>query len=146
VDFNPTPEQKAICRTIREMCTDAFNGSAMDDDRQGAFSRARWDLCGDVGVHGLVIPQEYGGSGHGMLTTALAIETLGLCCSDEGLVFSLCANLCTCTVPLCRFGTDTQKKSWLPGLATGRLIGGNGMTEESAGSDSGSIQIGRAHV
>ncbi|MBU1170681.1 MAG: acyl-CoA/acyl-ACP dehydrogenase [Proteobacteria bacterium] len=140
MDFTLNNEQKAICRSIRDLCNDAFNDDVMDDDNHGSFSKYKWLLCGDVGIQGLVIPDEYDGSGYDMLTTALSIESLGQYCKDEGLIFSLCANICTCIIPLCQFGTQNQKDTYLPGLASGRLIGGNGITEENAGSDSSAIQ------
>lgn len=71
-----------------------------------------------------------------MLTTALAIEALGKTCMDEGLIFSICAHLCTCAVPVMLEGTREQKEHWLPGLASGQMIGGNGITEADAGSES----------
>lgn len=140
MDFDLTKEQMAICRTIQELCQGPFNEGVVSDDREEIFPEKKWCLCGEVGIQGLVIPEAFGGSGHDMLTVALAMESLGRYCSDEGLIFSLCANICTCIVPLCQFGTEQQKARFLPGLATGNLIGGNGLTEEEAGSDSSAIR------
>lgn len=145
MDFSLNKEQKAICRSIKELCDDTFNAGVEEDDSRGVFSKQKWSLCGELGILGIVVPEAYGGSGHNMLTTALAIETLGRYCTDEGLVFSLCANMCTCIIPICHFGSDEQKEIYLPGLASGKRIGGNGITEERAGSDSSAIQTEVIH-
>jgi alkylation response protein AidB-like acyl-CoA dehydrogenase len=73
--------------------------------------------------------------GASMLTTALAVQALGRSCTDEGLVFSVCAHLCTCVIPLMLHGTPDQKRIYLEACAQGRKIGGNGSSEAAAGSD-----------
>lgn len=137
MDFSLTREQTAICRAVKEVCTGYF--SRQDTATDSGFAHDLWrKVCG-IGVLGLPVPEELGGTGGDMLTTALAIQTLGRYCHDEGLVFSLCAHLCTCLIPLAHFGTDDQKQAYVPSLADGAMIGGNGITEANAGSDSGSI-------
>ncbi len=140
MDFSLTKQQDSICRAIREMAVSRLNNSVFQDDEKGTFRHDNWAQLGKTGLCGLPIPEAYGGQNLDMLTTALAIEALAASCHDEGLVFSLCAHLCTCAVPIWKHGTQWQKEAFLTGLSTGRLVGGNGMTEESAGSDVSGIK------
>jgi alkylation response protein AidB-like acyl-CoA dehydrogenase len=81
------------------------------------------------------VPEQYGGSGCDPLTTAIGLEALGYGCKDGGLVFSLCAHLLSCVVPLWQHGNEEQKRRYLPGLCNGTLIGVHAMTEPGSGSD-----------
>ena len=140
MDFSINEEQKTICESIKELCQNQLNNNVFSDDEEAVFPLEKWKMLGDFGVHGLPIPVEYNGLGLDMLTTALAIEALGYSCRDEGLVFSICAHMLTCAVPIFQFGTDEQKKKYLPDLACGKLIGGNGISESEAGSDLSDLQ------
>lgn len=99
------------------------------------FEREEWRFLGEAGLLGLSIPEEYGGGGLGALDTARQVEALGRGCADTGLVFGAGAHLFACAMPLARFGTESAKRRFLPGLASGELVAGNAMTEEDAGSD-----------
>jgi alkylation response protein AidB-like acyl-CoA dehydrogenase len=83
----------------------------------------------------LPIPEEYGGSGAGPITTIAVMEGLGYCCRDQGLLFSINAHLWTNSIPILKYGTPEQKAKFLPGLCDGSLIGANGASEPTAGSD-----------
>jgi L-prolyl-PCP dehydrogenase len=139
VDFSLTEEQKEIERSVLRLCEAKLNENVFRDDEQETFPAQKWNACSEFGIPGLPVPEAYGGLGQSMLTTALAVRALGYGCRDEGLVFSLCAHMLTCVIPLCRFGTEEQKRKYLPGLCDGKIIGGNGMTEADAGSDTSSI-------
>ena len=91
--------------------------------------------CGEIGLLGLPVPEEYGGSGLDPLSTALTLEAFGYGCIDGGLVFSLCAHLLSCVVPLWKHGSEEQKRRYLPRLSNGELIGVHAMTEPGSGSD-----------
>jgi alkylation response protein AidB-like acyl-CoA dehydrogenase len=84
---------------------------------------------------GLPVAQEHGGLGASATTIAAALEGLGYGCRDNGLIFSLNAQLWACERPLIRFGSDAQKKRYLPGLADGTLIAAHAMSEPGSGSD-----------
>jgi alkylation response protein AidB-like acyl-CoA dehydrogenase len=81
------------------------------------------------------VDEEYGGSGLDPLSCAIALEALGYGCTDGGLVFSLCAHLLSCVVPVWLHGNEEQKKKYLPGLCDGSIIGVHAMTEPGSGSD-----------
>ena len=81
------------------------------------------------------MPTKYGGSGVDALTVMLAMEALGYGCRDNGLIFSINAQMWSCEIPILLSGTDEQKSRYLPGLCDGSLIGVQCMTEPGSGSD-----------
>ena len=81
------------------------------------------------------IPREYGGAGADAVTTLVALEALGYGCTDNGLIFSINAQLWACETPIARYGTEEQKRRYLPGLCDGSLIAAHGMSEPGSGSD-----------
>lgn len=135
IDFTPTDDQRALRSTIVKFCRDVLNDDVPQRDREQRFSRDLWRRCGEVGIQGLPVPEEYGGSGLDGVSTALALEALGYGCTDAGLVFSLCAHLLSCVVPIWLHGSEAQKRRWLPGLCDGTLVGVHAMTEPGSGSD-----------
>src|SRR5208337_2854868 len=92
------------------------------------------------GIQGLPIPREFGGAEADILTTVLAMEGLGYGCRDNGLIFSLNAQMWSIELPLLNFGTPEQQRAYLPGLVSGNLIGVHAMTEADSGSDAFSMR------
>ena len=80
-------------------------------------------------------PQEYGGQGQDLPTTVAAMEGWATAVTDTGLIFGSNASLWTVTMPILAFGTEAQKRRYLPRLCDGRLLGANGASEPEAGSD-----------
>jgi alkylation response protein AidB-like acyl-CoA dehydrogenase len=101
----------------------------------GGFPRAAWRRCADFGLQGLPVPADYGGIGADASTIALALEALGYGCADNGFIFALNAQLWACETPLVSFGSERQKRRYLPGLCDGSIIAGHAMTEPDSGSD-----------
>lgn len=97
--------------------------------------RDSWRHCGDLGLLGLCVSQEYGGGGRSALDTAHLIEAFGRGCPDTGLVFAAGAHLFACAVPVAAFATAEVRARLLPGMCAGTLIAANAMTERDAGSD-----------
>ena len=135
MDFSLSEEQKLLRDNIVRFAREALSPGAAERDREQAFSRELWRKCGEIGIQGLPVPEQYGGSGVDPLTCAIALEALGYGCNDGGLVFSLCAHLLSCVVPLWQHGNEEQKRRYLPGLCDGTLIGVHAMTEPNSGSD-----------
>ena len=135
MDFALTEDQRLLRDSIVRFTEGALNDDVAGRDREQTFSRALWKKCGEIGIQGLPVPEEYGGSGVDALTCAIGLEALGYGCRDGGLVFALCAHLLSCVVPLWKFGSDEQKRRFLPGLCDGTLIGVHAMTEPGSGSD-----------
>lgn len=112
-----------------------LNHDVVARDAQSQFGAAEWKKCAEFGIQGLPVPPDYGGEGADPLTIMLAMEALGYGCKDNGLIFSLNAQMWACEVPLVLFGTEEQKRKYLPGLCAGSLVAGHGMSEPGSGSD-----------
>ena len=139
MDFDWTDEQAAYRNSVVEFARRHLNDGVMTGDAAMTFPAEAWKRCAEFGLQGLPVPVEYGGQGADPLTIALAMEALGYGCSDNGLIFSLNAQMWSCEAPLIRFGTEEQKRRYLPGLCDGSLIGVQGMTEPGSGSDAFSL-------
>lgn len=135
MDFSLTPEQRLLREGIVRFARETLNPGAADRDADGIFPRDLWLRCAELGLQGLPVPEDLGGSGLDILSTVVALEALGYGCEDGGLVFSLCAHLLSCVVPIWKHGTDAQRRRYLPGLCGGELIGVHAMTEPGSGSD-----------
>jgi alkylation response protein AidB-like acyl-CoA dehydrogenase len=135
MDFSLTPQQEQLRRDVIEFATRELDDDLIRRDADSAFSREAWKKCASFGIQGLPVPEEHGGMGADPLTVMVAMEALGFACRDNGLLFSLNAQMWSCEVPLVRFGTDEQRGRYLPGLCDGSLIGVQAMTEPGSGSD-----------
>jgi hypothetical protein len=135
MDFAWSDQQQQLFTAIERFAAAELNDGIVERDKAGEFSREQWDRCGEFGIHGLPLEERYGGSGLDALTTCGALEHLGYACRDNGLIFSINAHMWTAMMPIHAFGTDEQKQRYLPGLASGRLVGGNAMSEPDSGSD-----------
>jgi alkylation response protein AidB-like acyl-CoA dehydrogenase len=139
MDFSLSDEQKLLQEEVVRFARRELNKDVSERDRDQTFSRELWLKCGDMGLQGLPIPKEYGGSGLDPLSSSLVLEALGYGCTDGGLVFSICAHLLSCAIPIWKFGNEEQKRRYLPSLCSGTLIGVHAMTEPGSGSDAFSL-------
>lgn len=105
----------------------------------GFFTPAEWKLCASLGLLGLSVPEQYGGEGHGFLSTARAAEAFGRGAPEMGLVFAVMAHLCACAMPIAEHGSQEIRQEILPRLSSGEWIGANAITEDGAGSDVGRL-------
>ncbi len=135
MDFTLNEDQEILRKEIIRFAQKELNDGILERDRDESFSREQWEKCGEMGLQGLPVPEEYGGSGLDSLSTAIALEAFGYGCHDGGLIFSICAHLLACLVPIWKYGSEDQKKRYLPGLCNGSLIAVNAMTEPGSGSD-----------
>ncbi|WP_375327692.1 acyl-CoA dehydrogenase family protein [Microcystis sp. BLCC-F210] len=135
IDFSWTEEQRQLHQKVVEFAHQELDCELIDLDSREAFNWEGWKKCGQFGIQGLPIPQEYGGMGLDILTTIYALEALGLGSKDNGLIFAVNAHLWACMLPILTFGNEKQKQKYLPRLCRGELIGGHAITEPEAGSD-----------
>lgn len=140
MDFSWSEEQAQFRQAASDFARKELNEGLLERDRNGEFNRAGWNKCAKFGIHGMPIPKEYGGMEIDPLTTVGVLEALGHGCKDNGLVFSINAQMWTLEIPLRDFGTEAQKRKYLPGLCSGELIGGNAMSEPGSGSDAYSMR------
>src|SRR5215469_1359742 len=135
MDFALNTEQLELSRAVYSFARQQLDDDIAARDGDGSFSRELWQKCAEFGLLGLPIPADYGGQGQDLLTTIVAMEALGRGCRDNGLIFSLNAQMWACQMPLLRYGSEAQKREWLPKLVSGEAIGAHAITEPGAGSD-----------
>jgi L-prolyl-PCP dehydrogenase len=135
MEFSCTTEQDRLYEAARDFAARRVNPAVRERGDVPYFSEREWRLCGELGLLGLCLPERYGGRGHDALTVARVVEGFARGCSDTGLVFSACAHLFACAMPIAEHGGDELKERVLPRLASGQSVGANAITEADAGSD-----------
>jgi alkylation response protein AidB-like acyl-CoA dehydrogenase len=140
MDFSWTAQQDRVYREARELAEQRVNPLVRERSPAEGFGEQEWRLCGDAGLLGASIPERYGGRGLDALTAACLVEGFARGCEDTGLVFSACAHLFACAMPIAEHGGDGLKERILPRLASGEWVGANAITETGAGSDVFALQ------
>ena len=136
MNFELTEEQNLIRDMVRSFAETEVAPSAAERDENERFDRAlMYDRLAELGLTGIVFPEEYGGAGADYISYAIAVEELSRVCGSTGVTLS--AHLSLCANPIYMFGTEEQKQKFLVPLASGEKIGAFGLTEPSAGSDAG---------
>lgn len=134
--FEMTEEQGLIRDMVREFAEKEVAPSARERDENERFDRElMFGRLADLGLTGIVFPEEYGGAGADYISYAIAVEELSRVCASTGVTLS--AHLSLGANPIFLFGTEEQKHTWLAPLAKGEKMGAFGLTEPSAGSDAG---------
>jgi alkylation response protein AidB-like acyl-CoA dehydrogenase len=139
MDFDLTDEQRMFRDEVIRFARAELNQDVVTRDARSSFAEEEWHKCAKLGIQGLPVPSEYGGQGADPLTIMVAMEALGYGCRDNGLIFSLNAQMWACEMPILLFGTEEQKRTYLPGLCDGSLVAAHGMTEPGSGSDAFSL-------
>lgn len=136
MNFELTEEQNLIRDMVRSFAQEEIAPSATDRDEEERFDRSlMFDRLADLGLTGIVFPEEYGGAGADYLSYAIAVEELSRVCGSTGVTLS--AHLSLGANPIYLFGSEEQKKTYLAPLAKGEKMGAFGLTEPFAGSDAG---------
>jgi alkylation response protein AidB-like acyl-CoA dehydrogenase len=135
MDFSLSAEQRELKAAAVTFARRELDQDLASREDAGEFPLQAWKACAKFGIQGLPVPEELGGGGADILTTVLIMEALGYGCHDNGLIFSLNAQMWSLELPLVKFGTAQQQQEYLPGLVSGDLIGVHAMTEPDSGSD-----------
>src|SRR6185503_2575058 len=143
MNFDLPDDHELIRRTVRDFAENEVAPVAEELDKTKAFPYAIVRQLGDLGLMGIPFPEEYGGAGADSLAYAIAVEELTRV--DSSVAITLCAHTSLGTQPIYLWGTDEQKREWLPQLTSGRKLGAFGLTEPEAGSDAGNTRT-RAHL
>jgi short/branched chain acyl-CoA dehydrogenase len=138
VDFELSPEHELIRATVRDFAQGEVAPVAEELDRTKSFPYEIVAKLGKLGLMGIPFPQEYGGGGGDTLAYALAVEELTRV--DSSVAITLCAHTSLGTQPIYLFGSEEQKREWLPQLCSGEKLGAFGLTEPEAGSDAGNTR------
>ncbi len=136
--INLTEEQELIQKTAREFSLHKIKPLAAKNDAEGKFPADTIRQLGELGFMGMMVPEEYGGSGFDCLSYVIALEEICGACASTGTIMSV-NNSLVCD-PILAFGTGNQKKSYLPDLAAGRKLGCFALSEPEAGSDPASMR------
>lgn len=127
-------KQHEMARTLfRDFAEKEVKPLAVEVDETEAFPRANVEKMGKLGFLGIPVSKEYGGQGCDVLTYAMCVEELSKVCGTTGVIVS--AHTSLCCDPIQTYGTEEQKKKYLPALAGGEKLGAFGLTEPGAGTD-----------
>ena len=135
MNFELTDEQQLIRDTVREFAVTRVAPVAGELDRESRFPYELVEEMAELGLMGIPIPEEYGGAGADTVSYALAVEELTRI--DSSVAITMAAHTSLGTMPIFLFGTEEQKREWLPSLASGKALAAFGLTEPNAGSDAG---------
>jgi short-chain 2-methylacyl-CoA dehydrogenase len=138
MDFDLSPDHELIRRTVREFAEGEVAPVAEELDRAKSFPYEIVAKLGKLNLMGIPFPEEYGGGGGDTLAYALAVEELTRV--DSSVAITLCAHTSLGTQPIYLFGSEEQKREWLPRLCSGERLGAFGLTEPEAGSDAGNTR------
>ncbi len=132
-----TEEQEAIRDLARKIAVEKMLPVRQQFDESEAFPWEIMKICADAGLFGVAIPEEYGGVGGGILETCIAVEELSRVCLGISVSYAACG---LGVNPILLYGSDEQKKKYIPDIAKGKKLAAFGLTEPDAGSDAGSIR------
>ncbi|MDQ0504347.1 isovaleryl-CoA dehydrogenase [Xanthobacter agilis] len=132
-DFDLGETADMLRNTVRQFSDVEIAPRAAEIDRTNQFPRDLWPKLGALGLHGITVEEEYGGSGLGYLEHVIAVEEISRASASVGLSYGAHSNLCINQIR--RNGTDAQKRSYLPKLMSGEHVGALAMSEPGAGSD-----------
>ncbi len=138
LSYDLSDEHELIRTTVREFAEQRIAPVAEELDREHRFPYDIVSELAELGLMGIPIPEEYEGAGSDTLAYAIAIEELTRV--DSSVAITVAAHTSLGTMPIFLYGTEEQKREWLPDLASGRRLGAFGLTEPGAGSDAGATQ------
>jgi alkylation response protein AidB-like acyl-CoA dehydrogenase len=138
VDFDLSQDQREIQALTREFARAEIEPNATQWDRDHHFPRELFGKLAELGLMGVCVPEEYGGSGADFLSYILVLEELSR--ADAGVGVTVAVHTSAATLPILIFGTDEQKSRFVPPLARGEHLGAFALTEAEAGSDAGALR------
>jgi isovaleryl-CoA dehydrogenase len=139
LDFGLGPEIDLLRQSVRDFAADHIAPLAAEIDRTDRFPIELWPQMGALGLHGITVEEEYGGSAMGYLAHCVAMEELSRASAAVGLSYGAHSNLCVNQIR--RNGTEAQKRKYLPKLISGAHVGALAMSEPEAGSDVVSMRL-----
>src|SRR2546421_1627932 len=138
MDFDLADHHRLLQRTVREFAEQEIAPVAEELDRTKSFPYDIVRRLGELDLMGIPFPEEYGGGGGDSVAYAIAVEELARV--DSSVAITLCAHTSLGTQPIYLFGSEEQKRRWLPALCSGQRLAAFGLTEPEAGSDAGNTQ------
>ncbi|HEX4943744.1 MAG TPA: isovaleryl-CoA dehydrogenase [Usitatibacteraceae bacterium] len=132
-DIDLPEELDALRASVRRLCDAELSPRAAEIDRANEFPADMWARLGGLGLLGMTVPEEYGGTGLGYLAHVVAMEEVSRASASVGLSYGAHSNLCVNNLFL--NGSEAQRRKYLPGLCSGEFVGALAMSEAGAGSD-----------
>lgn len=138
MNFELSKEQKLVVQAVREFAQNEVKPIAAEADQTGVFPMEQYKQMGKMGLLGLPFSTDYDGAGGDYLSYILAVEEISKVDGSLGISYSVQTSLCMGAINA--YGTEEQKKKYLPDLCTGKHIGSFGLTEPNAGTDASGVQ------
>lgn len=138
MEFRTSENQQLIAQTVRDFAARSIRPNFMEWDETQEFPIPVFKQLGELGLMGVLVPENYGGAGLGYFEYYTAITEIAKVCGSIGL--SVAAHNSLCTGHIMQFGNEEQKQKYLPKLATAEFIGAWGLTEANTGSDAMRMQ------
>ncbi len=138
MDFNFDDDQRQLMDELRRFCEGEIAPKAEQRDQEGCLENGLIEQLGEMGLLGLYVPTEYGGTGLDLVTYVMTVEELSRACAATGILMS--AHHSLCVDPILNYGTEEQKQKYLPKLSSGEWIGCLALTEPGSGSDAGAAR------
>jgi butyryl-CoA dehydrogenase len=137
MDFRLTDEQTMLVDMVRKLADKEFRPKAAIWDEEELFPWENVKLMAETGLMGLSIPEEYGGSGRGIMDVALTLENIARVCLSTAGILALHSGVCSRSIS--HFGSEELKRQYLPLMAEGKILAAYAQTEPNAGSDVGNV-------
>ena len=144
MDLELEPHHAAFRASVREIAQSVVEPLAEEVDRDHRFPEEAVAAAAAAGLMGVLIPREYGGAGLDAVAFTLCIEELAQACASTSVIVDVHTSVGS--EPILLFGTEEQKRRWLPRLASGELLGAFALTEPAAGSDAASLKTTARHA
>ena len=138
MNFTLDSNEKLIQEMVREFAVNELEPMAEEIDRSGEFPWTTVKKLAELGLMGMIIPEEFGGGGMNFLSLTIAVEEISRGCASTGVIVAVHQTLCA--YPINAFGNESQKKKYLPVMAKAEQIGAFGLTEPNAGSDPAAME------
>lgn len=135
MDFGLSDELRMFKRTFADFADEVVAPGAAERDEKEEFDLEVWQKCAELGLAGLIVPEQYGGTDAGALAYVMAVEELSRVCASTGVTLSAHESLCVW--PILHLANEEQRGRWLPKLSSGEHLGALALTEPNAGSDVG---------
>ena len=133
-----TEEQLMLREMVHDFAQNEVKPIAAEIDETCRFPEETVKQMGEIGLMGIVFPEEYGGAGMDYVSYVIAVEEISRVCGSHGI--TLAAHISLGVNPIYLFGSEEQKQEWLPRLCSGEILGAFGLTEPNAGSDAGGTE------
>ncbi len=144
MDLELAPHHQAFRASMREFAQGVVEPHAAEVDRDHRFPEEAVAAAREAGLMGVLIPREYGGAGLDAIAFTLCIEELAQACASTAVIIDVHTSVGS--EPILLFGTEEQKRQWLPRLASGELLGAFALTEPASGSDAASLKTSARRV